>query len=379
MYTKEVKVSTSKFPILGYTVVASMDSHLEVDKASLATITTPLGFGSFTPPEVEPKTYIKRAIVKWLKELASSEAGQKLIAEFEDESGNKQKRLVRPIKCRDKNMLALALVLEAVNLDELGLTYLSKVRIFHHKEQGQTPTLMLTLTERGIPDPSTYYPSTLESQLLNELQRHVLYYQDTYKASELNRMIQDIVQHGLNATPIRAQGGAYFVPYERRDRLVRLKELLEKSLPSTTGENTSSLLHIPIFDDNEGNSKEQVQGTAYAGLMAKAKAFQTKMNRFLTENKKGVGKKSMERRLMAHAELRAELDLYKNLLGTQIEEVEAAVDGLDEKVQELINKRAEAMIRAAAEGKSLEEEEDEGTDEHEEGGEQIGEEEASLS
>ncbi len=165
-HTVEVKESTPQEPILGYTVVAELDTKTEISHDHLRQVLTPLGFGAITPPQVEPPTYIQRAIAAWLKELKQTAIPAALI----DEEG---KSLVRKIKSSNKDMLIFALVKEKIDLAALGLSYLTNLRVFYIRppkvkegEPAQPGTLTLTLTPTGATDPTTYVPTPQETALL---------------------------------------------------------------------------------------------------------------------------------------------------------------------------------------------------------------------
>src|SRR5438876_10373026 len=102
----------------------------------------------------------------WLKELAK---GGEAISLAEEEDGRKAKSLVRQIKTPDKQTIILALVKENINLEELGLEYLTNLRVFfirpkaHSDEPG---TVNLTLTPSGQTNPRIYVPTLQEERLL---------------------------------------------------------------------------------------------------------------------------------------------------------------------------------------------------------------------
>ena len=88
MYIDEVKLSgEGGLELLGYTVIASVDSKIEISHEDLLTLTTPLGLGGHTPPKVEANTYVKRAMLAWLKELAQGNAAISLAEEEDGFSG----------------------------------------------------------------------------------------------------------------------------------------------------------------------------------------------------------------------------------------------------------------------------------------------------
>ena len=154
----EIKESTPEMPVLGYTVIASLDPSLEVHHDDLKRYLTQYGFSADTllPPMPEARTCLRRGITAWLKEIAKNGTGTSIQLIEEDATGRKNKPLVREIRSRDKNLLVLALVTENIDLDALGLSYLTNLRVFYAKPQRETAgTLMLTLTPSGAHDPLT--------------------------------------------------------------------------------------------------------------------------------------------------------------------------------------------------------------------------------
>jgi hypothetical protein len=347
MYSDEVKTSGENgLELLGYTVIASLDSKIEVTHAGLLSLTTPLGFGSYAPPMVEPNTYIKRAMMSWLKELAQEGSP---ISLDDEEDGKKAKSLVRQIKTPDKRVIILALVKENINLEELGLEYLTNLRVFyvrpkpHAEEQG---ILTLTLTPSGQTDPRTYYPTQKEQELLDSLQRHVTYYQGVYKSLELRRMINEIIE-GMQSTNMRPNGGVSFIPYFKRETLVRLKQLMEGLQAQQGGEKTS-LLHIPIVD--EENSKKQLAGASHDAFMQRVCAYKEAMNRFVGQNRKrGIRLDNMQAKLAEYQEFKAQLEVYTGLLDVRLDEVRGEVDTLEQQAQELISLYARGLTGGSTE------------------------------
>jgi hypothetical protein len=361
MYTNEIKESTEQFPILGYTVIASLDTKSEVNHDQLLQLITPLGFGMFLPPQVEPPTYFQRAIAAWIKELKNSAIPASII----DEEG---KSLVRRIKGPDKDTLIFALVKENVDLAALGLSYLINLRVFFVKppkaaegEQPQPGTLTLTLTPSGATDPRTYRPNTQETALLQSLQKWVDYYAATYKSSELSRMVNDIIE-SMGAARMRLSGGVHFVPYAQRDSLARLKQLVEVSLPTSTGgKSTSTLMHVPVID--EENSREQISGSAHSSFVQRVDSYEENMRRFLLAHEtiegqkpKLIKRKYMEERISQYEEIKAELELYDMLLGTRRQEIESRVSALEEQALKLIGLYGQTAASQDGEEQPAEEE-----------------------
>ncbi len=361
MDSSTIKEATDDFKLLGYTVIASVDKKLEVTRTDLQTVTTPLGFAHCSPPQVEPNTFVKRAITAWLRELAKNGTGAGILDE--EEEGRKARPLVRQIKTPNKRVIILALVKENINLEELGLEYLTNLRVFYvradpTKEEKEEPILTLTLTASGATNPATYIPNTREADHLAGLKTHVDYYAQVYKSGEISRMVTDIIE-GMNATNMRSGGGVYFVPYSQRDRLIRLKTLLEESLPTIANTSGGTLLHIPIVD--EENSKQQIAGSAHSAFVQKVTAQKEALQRYITHNRKrGIRVESLQAKMDEYESLRAELDLYYQLLGLRREELETELQTLEQQAQELISLYATGLAKTqSAPAETGEEEEPE--------------------
>jgi len=198
----------------------------------------------------------------------------------------------------------------------------------------------LTLTPSGATDPRTYYPTAKEANLLDSLQRHVTYYQSVYKSLELRRMINEIID-GMQATNLRPNGGVMFVPSYKREELVRLKQLME-GLQAQTGGEKSSLLHIPIVD--EENSKKQLAGATHDAFMQRVTAYKEAMTRFLAQHRKrGIRLDNMQARIAEYQEFKAQLEVYTGLLDVRLDEVRGEVDTLERQAQELIGLYAKSL------------------------------------
>lgn len=328
--------------LLGYTVIADLDSSIEIGKAELEQLKTQYGFDQFTPTQLEPAAIIKRGISAWLKDLSK---GKLAIAGFDEEDGKKS--LVRQIKTPDKSRVFLGLVKENIDLEELGLDYLTNLRVCFKKpdkkddtDQGQ---LMLTVTDSGTFN-ENYFPNSVESDLLDSLRLHVAFQGGIYKSLELRRMIVDIVE-SLHSRNIRNGGGVYFVPEYQADQLQRLNRFmydLKSHGPKTT------LLHLPVV--NEANSKQQLATNTHESFMQRVISYKEDIQRFATANRKrGIKAETMKDRIKAYQQLSDELTLYQGLLGTRVEDVQTELEALEAQAQEIIDLYATGQENEATE------------------------------
>jgi hypothetical protein len=161
----------------------------------------------------------------------------------------------------------------------------------------------------------------------------------------VQRMIAD-----LDACALRPGGGVYFVPYVRRDALVRLKDLIERALPAPSdGENTSSLATFAHID--RPGTKKQMSTIVHTSFMAELTALHKDLDRFVqqakTSTKKGkpgrVQRTSMEDRLAQYQTMCAKVTLYSELLGMRQQEILRGLEELQATAHQLLEEAATIM------------------------------------
>ncbi len=324
------------FPLLGYTVVPSLKG-IEVEQAKALQILTPLGFAHFLPGLPETATCLRRAVRAWMKEIAKVDLG----IDADD------KILLRDITRSSRSqILALALVTENSDLNSWGLSYLINLRVFYHK---QTDILSLTRTGSG----QSLNTAQQDQDLLKELEPHWQYYRTCYTAADLGRMVSRIID-SLGAFAMRKGGGAYNVPYQKRDELQTLKDLIELELPAAPGEtNGRTLATIPVID--RPKTKQQMSQLAHRSFMGDLLTLQKDLQRFIdqaqkvTTSKKGrvkhgkVKTESMIARLADYQAMKAKIQLYHDTLGLRQEELLASLDQLSTTARSLMETAADAM------------------------------------
>ncbi len=342
-HADEIEQATDEFPLLGYTVIASLKG-IEVPHDDLAALLASLRLASYLPAIPDPRTSLRRAIRAWLKELTTS--GTADVAGWlseEDEEDLKTKRLVREISAPRAPWLTLALVAESIDLAELGLSYLTHLRVIYDKKTG---VLNLTTTPTGRDGAAQ---TTLQDQaLLASLEPLWEHYRTLHTAGDLARMVQDMIAD-MDASAMRRGGGVYFVPYARRAALTTLKRLIEEALPAAPGEeNTSSLVHLPIID--RPTIKRQMASIAHKSFMAEVTALQKDLERFIAQagatTKKGkpgtIRRESMVARLADYQGMKAKVGLYAEMLGMRQQEIARSLDTLQQTARTLLDTAAGA-------------------------------------
>lgn len=319
-------------PLLGYTTLFHL-KDIEIDQPSILRIISPLGLEKFLPGLPEPQTALKRAVSRWMKQLAKVDLG------IDEED----KTLVRPINLRGKSpILAMALIVESKDLEEWGLSYLTNLRVFYDKASG---TLALTCTSLG--QGTTMTP--MEQQLIASLDPLFRYFQQVYVATDLGRMVARAILD-MDSTTLREKGGAYFVPYKRREDLQALKDMLELGLPAPAGkDNTSTISAFPVIDKN--SMRKQMSQLSHKSMMAEIEAMSKDLDRFIEKAKsiteKGnpgrVKKQSIVSRLTEYKGMKQKIELYSEMLGLRKEELMESLGTLKEKAMELVDLEAEEV------------------------------------
>jgi hypothetical protein len=335
----EIAQASDEFPVLGYTVIATLKG-VEVRHDELLRLLTPPGLARYLPALPEPRTSLKRAIRAWLKELAT--AGPGWLAE-EDDEDLRTRRLVREISAARSPLLTLALVAENADLSELGLSYLTNLRVCLDRT---TDTLNLTTTPAG--QDAVRQTALQDQALLAGLVPHWAYYRDVHTGGDLGRMVHDIIA-GLDASPMRAGGGVYFVPYAQRPALRALKHLLA-ALPAAPGqENASSLVHLPILD--RPAIKRQMAAIAHRSFMSELVALQKDLERFVQQaqavtrsGKQGrIKSQSMVSRLADYQAMKARVALYGEMMEMRQQEILRGLEQLQTTARTLLETAAGAL------------------------------------
>jgi hypothetical protein len=146
--------------------------------------------------------------------------------------------------------------------------------LFYNK---QTDILSLTRTGSG----QSLSTAQQDQDLLQELEPHWQSYWTCYTAADLGRMVSRIID-SLGAFAVRQGGEAYNVPYQKRDELQVLKDLIELELPAAPGQtNASMLAAIPAID--RPKTKQQMSQLAHRSFIAELITLQKDLQRFIDQ------------------------------------------------------------------------------------------------
>jgi len=311
--------------LLGFTVVTTLKG-IEVNETDLLNTLRSLGLSQYMPGIPEPVTVLQRAARRWLREMSKADLG------ISDE----EKTLFRKIQGGSEDILVFGLVVERRDLIEWGLDYLTNLRIFYNK---QTDVISLRCDERG----NNLLMTGSDRSLLSQLDPHWNYYKRTYISSDLSRMVTNMVQ-SLDSTNMKDRSGVYFVPVEKLGELQVIKDLIEEKLPAAPGsENRSFLAAFPVLDMPE--TKKQMANMAYRSLMAELEALNQRITRFTEQASKPTaagkvskaGRNAVLSQLQNYKDMKIKIELYKEKLGIQQEELLAKLDGLQKTARSLLD------------------------------------------
>lgn len=329
MTVRDLEGSTGTLPVLGYTVQWNL-RHVEISHLELVKALQRVGFTTTGPGRPSPTTALRRALVRWLHNRASSLNAPQLerslefeLGEGDDwdeeddfssgasadkgtrrrkgpENGNSharsrsRKNLIRKINNPQSDWLVFGLVVEHLDLAALGLSYATRLRVFLHKK---THAIRVSQAQAGVePDAPDGNGSevTFESEedeeadneglahahIRSEVERLFHHYREHHQARDVSRLLRQIVNR-LDSFSLRRLGGVYFVPQQHRLELDQVRKVVD-GLPAPAGEVSDKfLLILPILDG--AGAKKGLAGAAHRDFMAELTTLQADLDRLAGE------------------------------------------------------------------------------------------------
>ena len=157
-----------------------------------------------------------------------------------------------------------------------------------------------------------------DQDLLQELEPHWQSYWTCYTAADLGRMVSRIID-SLGAFAVRQGGEAYNVPYQKRDELQVLKDLIEPELPQPLAKPMLACRyprHRPAKDQTADVAACSPVLYSRADYLAKRPAALHRPGPKVTTTKKGkVKAESMIACLADYQAMKAKIQLYQETLG----------------------------------------------------------------
>src|SRR6266508_46428 len=320
-----VEESTSQLPLVGFTVFWRLAgirvSHPDLEQALQST-----GFDKYLPDPPTPRVALRRALAEWIKmkrritrNLQLRQGGE----EQDENDGGRRRTLIRVINRAGSEHLVYALVAEDIDFSALGLSYGTALRILLHKKTGE---MICTTDAEGVID------AQRESQQVTvELMPYWRQYRDLFIARDLSEMMREIVA-GMNAVSLRQAGGVYFVPAGERDSLLRLRQLIA-GIPQVA---ELDPFVCALGGPDAVEAKRGLSKGVHAGLLDEINSLRGDLGR-LSESGERLREKTIAQRLIIYKRLKANAEMYQELLGMRQDQVRAGIAGLEQEALNLIS------------------------------------------
>lgn len=360
----EIELSSPEFPLVGWHVLWRI-SRVAIPFDDLRTLLSKYGFAQYIPTPPAPAAALQRAVAEWV-DLRAAEGhgparGRNSVGDDDDESApTREQSLIRPVAVPPRNpFLVFALVVEAADLAELGLSYATSMRIVLHKE---TKTLICTTQPKGVievpkarkgaqakarqPAPAPERAVAVLAaetaaeaegvRLTRELEPLWEQHRELVTATECSRIIRRIVAD-MNSVATRGRGGVYFVPYNELDTLQRLNQLIGE-LPTpglpTTSPRRPFLYPSGVID--RPAAKRQLAVALHAGIMDEVDAATKKLHRFTAQAEGTVRADTLLERLAEFRRVKQKASTYADLIGLQQESVQESLRALEKEAMQVV-------------------------------------------
>jgi hypothetical protein len=271
------------------------------------------------------------------------------------------KSLLRKINSPQSDWLVFGLVIEQLDLAELGLSYVTRLRVFLHKK---TLAIRVSQAEAGL-EPGNltqsgnrsgeqeeagdnHEDSQLEpglTAIASEIQQLFHYYREHHQARDISSLLKQLVG-GLDSFSLRRLGGVYFVPEQHRAALDNLRKLVE-GLPAVPGQVSDTfMLKLPILDG--AGARKQLAQAAYRDFVQELAALQSDLDRLADEAAHHpVRHETIARRLTTYRELKAKAEVYAELLDMQQGRILSVVEQLTGQAAGLLDNLSDSTQEAA--------------------------------
>ena len=327
---------TAPYPeaIIGHTVSWRF-SHIEVEHDDLKSRLAVAGFWETLPKPPSSRIAARRALEAVIRRRALDGAGPQLATSaggvHEDENGQAQRALVRPINQRGSEHFVFVVVTEDVDLAAYGLAHWTDMRLLVDKCTGD---LTVTLDATGCPG---------QVQESRELMAEIIPYWQKYRrlhtAGDISRLITEIVAT-MRPISMREGGGYYFVPSPETERLRALDELV-RNLPYT-GERKPILVALPQYDP------EALADAAEQSFMDEIANLKADLQRFVGAEPGTVRPETIHARLDDYRALGTKLAFYAEMLGFKQHRMQAEVEELERRAMAVVLRKGAKPTSAPA-------------------------------
>jgi tetrahydromethanopterin S-methyltransferase subunit G len=228
--------------------------------------------------------------------------------------------LLREVKAADEEIVR-GVVREVVDSSNVRLSYTTVARVeLAPTDRGSDKPPGVRVTRLGAPasDPGGTELLPAEEGAIKQLVERYHYYREHYDSDAVRRVLLSVLHEG-NPTPMRGNGGLYFVPrtHEEITRgLVRLAdEIEERAAKRRDSRGRLSVVPIPLVD--EARYRDVVEDSLEERVERQTRALVKEVGEVLRKNKR-VSDKRRNSYLDRVRALQSDVAEYEELLRTEI-------------------------------------------------------------
>ena len=292
-HTQDIRTQNATVAVLGYAVFWRL-SGVQISHADLTQALTQAGFGSFTPALPQPGTALRRALL------------------FYAQHSIPETVLLRAVS---HTPCVLALVQEEPN-PQGSLAYVTRLRA---RYDPTSQDIWCTRTSSGPIDATTEDPHVTVA--LRFLFQEAC---QTHTGEDLSRVLRAIIS-SLGAA--RLQRGVYFVPAHASASLQRLDELIAR-LPGAP-------LLATLARLDERRTRERLVHAIHADLMQELDAMEARLEQ-MRATQPQPETTTLCHHLVRFRAIQNKAQIYTELLGARVQEINARLEALQADVQQLV-------------------------------------------
>jgi hypothetical protein len=228
--------------------------------------------------------------------------------------------LVREVKAQEEEIVR-GIVREVVDSSNVRLSYTTVARVElgpSGKDSGKPPAVSVRRLGAPATDPGGPELLPAEEGAVRQLVERYHHYREHYDSDAVRRVLLSLLYEG-NPTPMRGNGGLYFVPRAHEgitQGLVRLAgEIEERAAKRRASRGKLSVVPIPLVD--EARYRDVVEDSLEERVERQTKSLIKEMGEVLQKGKR-VSEKRRNSYIDRVRALQADVAEYEELLRTEI-------------------------------------------------------------
>lgn len=330
-----MKKSSEGIPTLGDILTWDLQG-IQVRHPDLCRALEEHNLGYYLPPPPGEVNTLERAINDWLDDRQRSSQGLfhsnlVSIGKAGSDGSKRSTYLLRPLTPeKNANVSAgFAVVLEESDSQDLEVCYATQLRVAVRPDG----TLLVAESPRGRLDSEGARPD-----LAAELRPYWSYYDQVHTSEALAALVCKIVK-GMDATPIRSCGGAYYVPafWQRgvtclESLALNLRRLSISSAQQGVDENP---LHVLGIVDSQ-RARASLTYDVYHRLEADIAELSSDLAALIDSSERKVRVQTLRNQLIKYKEVRLKIEMFAELLNLQKELLLKNLATLQDQIKETL-------------------------------------------